>query len=88
MLFSFQRPQPSRAGPTDDSCRGEKKPLRREAPERPPSGGDSQSTLRLGRIRSSNCLLGQRESVAVIFGFLKALEDIPTPVYRHTGEGL
>jgi len=38
MLFSFQRPQPSRAGPPSTVVRGEKKPLRREAPERPPGG--------------------------------------------------
>ncbi len=72
MLFSFQRPQPSQAVPLK-RLQSRKRPLRGEAPEHAgwrlvsvdsPSG--SYPILQLP--------LGQRESVAVNFGFLKPLE--------------
>ena len=55
MLFSFQRPQPSRAGP-QSQLQSRKKASPKRGPRAPARCGLSQSTLRLGRIRSSNCL--------------------------------
>ena len=74
MLFSFQRPQPSRAGFPKSQLQSRKKASPKRGPRAAAKRGPSQSTLRLGRIRFLQLPLGQRLSVAPKYGSLEALE--------------
>ena len=86
MLFSFQRPQPSQAEPR--SCCRVEKGLSAERPLSTPLGRPVSVDSPSGSYPILQLPLGQRFSVAPIFGSSEALADPSKPHRHYTGRAL